>query len=436
MRAELTVAAALTCLAWATPAAQAAGPITIGSGSGPADPYPSQLEVIGSSPIVEDVDVRVHDLRHPFADELDIAVVGPGGEGVMLMSDVGSIEGTCRPDLRFSDQATLPVSVDVLPCSGGTYLPTDDDADEFDLDVFPAPAPPGLFGSSLSVFNALDPNGTWSLYVVDDTFDDGGDIASWTLRLETRPPGAVRFSSSSTFPVQELQRAVHLTVRRSGASAEAPLRAGAVTWAAEACPPFPALPDGTIPPALPPAIADQDFSPAQGTLDFAPGETEKALEISLTDDHVPEARECFAVRLASPVGDARLEPPRDLIPVVVSDNDPRASTPSVETGPAQLVLRQKAVIVKARSRADGTLAATGTIALPRTAAAAVRLRPATASVAAGQTAALRLRLSKKAMRAVKRALARRRALTAKVKVTATDLAGGQAARTVRIRLRR
>jgi hypothetical protein len=94
------------------------------------------------------------------------------------------------------------------------------------------------------------------------------------------------------------------------------------------------------------------------------------------------------------------------------------------------------VIVMARSRAYGTLAGRGTIALPRHSAAAIRLKPASASVTAGQPVALKLRLSKKALRAVRRAFARQRILKANVTVIATDLAGGRAARTVSIRLRR
>lgn len=98
--------------------------------------------------------------------------------------------------------------------------------------------------------------------------------------------------------------------------------------------------------------------------------------------------------------------------------------------------------MEASSAADGTLTANGTIALPRRAAANVRLKPATANVLARQRVTLKLGLSKKVRRAVKRAFARKRALkrkpvlTATVKVVATDLAGGQAGKTVRIKLRR
>jgi hypothetical protein len=57
-------------------------------------------------------------------------------------------------------------------------------------------------------------------------------------------------------------------------------------------------------------------------------------------------------------------------------------------------------------------------------------------VTAGQRVALKLRLTRKGARAVKRALARRKTLVATIRVTATDLAGGKAGRTVKVRLRR
>jgi hypothetical protein len=50
---------------------------------------------------------------------------------------------------------------------------------------FPAPAPASPYGTNLNVFNSTQPNGTWNLYIYDDTGSDVGTLASWSLILET-----------------------------------------------------------------------------------------------------------------------------------------------------------------------------------------------------------------------------------------------------------
>jgi subtilisin-like proprotein convertase family protein len=407
----------------------AAGPITVGGGTGPATPFPSTFESGGTDRIIEDVEVRVTDLVHDFPDDLDIALAGPGGQAVTLMSDVGASGGPCAaPDLRFDMQAAGPVPASELPCSG-TFLPTDDDeADEDDPDIFPAPAPEGEYGTSLDVFNGTYPAGTWNLYVVDDTVGDGGSIAGWSLSLNTRDLGWVRFSSSSV-QAMETQSTATLALARSGGTAAAPLQAGSISWSAEPCahePPAPAPPQAT---------AGADFAAAQGTVAFAAGEAQQKIDFGLLDDRVPEDLECVSIRLTSATGDARLQPTSRLATEVRIRNDDRhAAPPSVTIAGRQRVLRSRAVTLAATSGADGTLSAAGTISLPRR--ATVRLKPATAAVSAGQRVTLKLRLSPRALRAVKRAFKTRRLLTARIIVTATDLAGGKAPRSVKVILSR
>jgi hypothetical protein len=90
------------------------------------------------------------------------------------------------------------------------------------------------------------------------------------------------------------------------------------------------------------------------------------------------------------------------------------------------VLKQRGVTVRARSNVDGTVTATGTITIPRGAAKLVRLKRAQRRVTAGKTVTLKLRLSNKGLRTVRRALSARKKLKAKVWLTLKVASGKQA----------
>ena len=62
----------------------------------------------------------------------------------------------------------------------GTYKPSNYGTG----DTFAAPAPAGPYASVLSTFNGANPNGTWSLYVVDDAAGDSGTMSGgWELTI-------------------------------------------------------------------------------------------------------------------------------------------------------------------------------------------------------------------------------------------------------------
>ena len=111
------------------------------------------------------------------------------------MSDAGGDNETDSPvsNITFTldDQAANPLPADTVIANGASYRPLDD-VDTGELvpnDTFPPPAPPLTPGAvALSTFNGAAPNGTWSLYVVDDYPggpEDGGDSPTeLQLRLE------------------------------------------------------------------------------------------------------------------------------------------------------------------------------------------------------------------------------------------------------------
>jgi hypothetical protein len=107
------------------------------------------------------------------------------------MADVGGDQDNAVTgvSITFDDAATAELP-DRAPIATGVYRPTsgtnrgrDGACCDF-AGVAPAPAPP--YGTALAAFNGIDPNGTWSLYVYDDTAGDVGEIAGgWSLEITT-----------------------------------------------------------------------------------------------------------------------------------------------------------------------------------------------------------------------------------------------------------
>jgi uncharacterized repeat protein (TIGR01451 family)/uncharacterized delta-60 repeat protein len=147
----------------------------------PGVPYPSVINVSGLNGAVGSLTVTLSELTHSFPADLDILLVSPTGQKALLMSDVGQGNDAASVSLKFDDTATS-----FLPQFGalvsGTFKPTNIGDDE----NFYSPAPSGPYGSSLSVFAGDEPNGPWSLYVMDDQGADSGAIATgWRLTIVT-----------------------------------------------------------------------------------------------------------------------------------------------------------------------------------------------------------------------------------------------------------
>lgn len=174
-----------------------------GSGtSGSASPYPSTIAVPAGLGTITKATAVVWGISHTFPRDIDVLLVGPAGQTVLLMSDVGS--GTDASNLTF----TFDDTGSSLPSSGalasGTFKPTNIADGEGD-DTFASPAPAGPYGSTLSGFNGTNPQGDWKLYVRDDFADDSGSVAGgWALLLTTSggdyvpKGGTLTFSAGST----------------------------------------------------------------------------------------------------------------------------------------------------------------------------------------------------------------------------------------------
>ena len=168
------------CLSGCNPTA-----ITINSGvAAAATPYPSPLTISGhTSAVISSVTVTLNNFSHAFPDDVDILLVGPGGQNAILMSDVGGTSPATGITLTLDDAAATNIP-DAGPLASGTFKPTNSGLG----DAFPAPAPVPSGGSALSVFNGTIPNGVWRLYVTDDSGGDGGSISGgWCLNITTVP---------------------------------------------------------------------------------------------------------------------------------------------------------------------------------------------------------------------------------------------------------
>jgi subtilisin-like proprotein convertase family protein len=186
------VAGALAALALAVPASASATTGTFTSttpvaipdgGSAPA----SNIVVSGLPGLTNDVNVSLTNLSHKRVTDLDALLVAPNGAGgTVLLSDAGDTTDVLDATLGFDDSALTTAPA---PLVAGTYKPTDVNTG---ADTYPVAGP---YGATLASVNGFNPNGTWSLYLVDDdnTVDGAdastGDIEGWSLTVSTNSDG-------------------------------------------------------------------------------------------------------------------------------------------------------------------------------------------------------------------------------------------------------
>jgi subtilisin-like proprotein convertase family protein len=271
--------------------------------SGPAGAYPISQTVSGETGLLTDVDVVVDGLWHQRPDDLDLLLVGPQGQKVVLMSDACGTHALAGYGATFNDDAPAP-----LPdlngtdqCLVGQYRPTDHEPG----DAWPDPAPRGPYAGALSAFNGTDPNGEWRLYVNDDSSDKVGFFTDrFRVRFDTRPRAPVAFTERAVQVAEGSTRA--LTLERTGADT---LAAGAVTVTS--------VPAG--------ATSGSDFTPVSTVVEFAAGETRKTVQVDALADGDQEPDETYAVTVGSPTGDAAVGAPSSVavtIPAPVADPTP------------------------------------------------------------------------------------------------------------------
>jgi len=154
---------------------------------GPSVRYPSTVSVAGVAGTVTKVTLTTIDLSANA--DLDMALVGPNGAQVMLMSDVCATKSAAHAYWTFEDAA--PIFVSQLSCPATQRLsvrPTNNEPESDNLAVDGGPS--GPFTNSLAAFAGISPNGDWKLFMIDDdpTGTLGFEMDGFALNLEVEPP--------------------------------------------------------------------------------------------------------------------------------------------------------------------------------------------------------------------------------------------------------
>jgi len=158
--------------------------------SGISAPYPSNIAVSGVAGTVTGVALTIRNFSHTFPGDVDLLLVSPTGQKFIPLSDLGGSVDAVNLTITLDDTAAAALPATFV---SGTFRPGNSGTG----DTFAAPAPAGPYQSPAtagtatfaSVFGGSNPNGTWSLYTVDDAGSDIGSIAGgWTLTIRTADP--------------------------------------------------------------------------------------------------------------------------------------------------------------------------------------------------------------------------------------------------------
>jgi len=147
-----------------------------------ATPYPSVINVGGILGQVSKVSATLTNFTHSWPRDVSVLLVSPSRSESFLMSKTGGSFGVTNVALTFDDAAThtLPNASAMV---SGTYKPT---SYAVVPPPFTDPAPPPPYNTNLSAFVGNNPNGAWSLFVIDDLTLNVGLISNgWFLNLTT-----------------------------------------------------------------------------------------------------------------------------------------------------------------------------------------------------------------------------------------------------------
>jgi hypothetical protein len=166
-----------------------------GTVGGPAPKFPSAITVSGVPGTVTAVRVTTAPLDSASPDDIDMALTGPNGQTVALMSDAcGEYPNGFKGQYFTFDDAAPTFLSNNGPCPSfqkASYLPSNYLGGAPEPEDFSANGgPEGPFGNKLAALAGGSPNGDWKLWVLDDDSlgYNGFTMRAWVLTLEVTPP--------------------------------------------------------------------------------------------------------------------------------------------------------------------------------------------------------------------------------------------------------
>lgn len=126
----------------------------------------ADITVGGAGPYLLDLDLTTG-ITHTYPGDLEISLTSPAGTTVVITTDNGGGSNDVFAGTLWDDQAGQPAT-DFAYSDG----------------IVASPLVPE---QALSPFIGEDPNGTWTLDIIDDEGADVGTLNSWTLDVTTIP---------------------------------------------------------------------------------------------------------------------------------------------------------------------------------------------------------------------------------------------------------
>ena len=184
---------------------------TVNDGA-PATPYPDTQVV----PYLPDLEVAAAEFElitagYPTqtrAADLDVLLVSPAGHKIMLMSDAGGASPLPSGDIIFRSGEPAMTSAALPPDFYQAFSPTDLEPGE----NLPLPAPPGPYGTDLSVLNNIDRTGPWRLYVADDATGGLSGGFEWRVVFSFRGNDYDSRSGNLVFPPGVTSQTINVRV--------------------------------------------------------------------------------------------------------------------------------------------------------------------------------------------------------------------------------